>query len=293
MALAVGFSLCTLVHAGVKHKQQAPSQPTCHATAWSERAPVQPPALPAGAVWTYIAGEDIPPNQLKLTRTTNGQNIYVIDNRGEYVEVADTYTEHHPGRKGQMTLIRFPVQVGDTWEDEFEEEGEFRSQHEHYLYDYKEKARSRVLGIETIDVAAGRFRALHIVREASWVKSNPREASPGAIEREGNAKETEVPGWTITHLWYAPTIGRAVMKASMRIGDPLYIPADNDSILTRARAAIVELQSYEGANRRCANKPLLQAKQPETFIPIGYPLVFNNTWQWSLQAREHRPRRAE
>jgi hypothetical protein len=259
---------------------------------WDERKPVPAPALLQGAIWTYIAGQGIAPAHLTLTRTTKDKNVYVIDGNKEHVEVAATYAAHNPSRKGQMVLIRFPAKVGDSWEDAFEEEGEFRSRYEHYRYDYEEKAHSKVLGIETIDVAAGRFRVLHIVREAGWIKSNPRVLTPGTIERNGDAKDARVVGWTITHFWYAPTLGRAVMKASMRVGDPLYIP-DSASMLNMARTAVVELQSYEGGGERCADKPIWQARTPENHMPIGYPLAFNDTWEWALQMHEHRPRRPE
>lgn len=82
------------------------------------------------------------------------------------------------------------------------------------------------------------------------------------------------------------------MKASLRLGDPHYT-AFYESILDRANTAIIELQSFEGAGKRCADKPLLKARRPEMYIPLGYPAVQSNTWQWSFQMREHLPRRAE
>lgn len=249
--------------------------------------------MPPGTSWVYVAGDGIPPNKLTLTQATaKGKNIYAMGNGREHIEVAATYAESSSARKGKMTLIRFPVKVGDTWKDEFEEEGEFRSPYEHHRYTYKETAHSHVTGIETIDVAAGRFRALHIVRESGWVKSNPKMVPPSTMEREGDARRTRVTGWTITHLWYAPTVGRVVMKASMRVGDPYYL-RDKESILDWANTAVVELQSFEGAGKRCTDKPILHARQPEMYVPIGYPLVANNSWQWALQMREHRPRRVE
>lgn len=289
IALTVGVSLNASAD---MDEAPAPPPPTCEVMPWSELKPVQAPTMLPGASWSYVAGEGIPPSTLTLTRTTKGQNVYVTGNGKEHVEIAATYTERVPARRGKMALIRFPLKAGDTWEDEFEEEGEFRSPYEHHRYAYKEKAHSKVLGLETIDVAAGRFRTLHIVREAGWIKSNPKDVGPNALEREGDPKRARVTGWTITHLWYAPTIGRAVMKASMRIGDPYYL-SNKESILGWANTTIVELQSFEGAGKRCADKPLLRARQPEMYVPIGYPAVANNTWQWSLQMREHRPRRAD
>lgn len=292
IVLTLGAILCTPAYADATRSPHPAQPPTCRVMNWDEGKPVPAPATRQGSTWTYIAGQGIAPTHLTLTRTTKDENVYAIDGGGEHVEVASTYAAPNPIRKGQMTLIRFPVKVGDSWEDTFEEEGEFRSRYEHYRYDYEEKAHSKVLGIETIDVAAGRFRVLHIVREAGWVKSNPRALTPGPIERKGDAKDARVVGWTITHFWYAPTLGRAVMKASMRVGDPLYIP-DSASMLNMARTAIVELQSYEGGGKRCADKPIWQARTPDSYMPIGYPLTFNDTWEWALQMHEHRARRPE
>ncbi|WP_290903076.1 hypothetical protein [Aquabacterium sp.] len=229
---------------------------------------------------------------MTLVRTTKGEHTYALSNGQEHVEFASTYTERVPTRKGSMRLIRFPLKVGDKWEDEFQEEGEFQSPHEHFRYIYKEKAQSKALGIETIDVAAGRFRALHIVRESGWVKLDPHDVSNIGMTHGGDAQPVRVNGWTITHLWYAPTIGRAVMKASVRLGDPFYIPHD-ESILNLANTAVVELQAFEGQGRHCADQALLRSRQPEMYLPIGYPAAASDTWQWSLQLREHRPRRVK
>jgi hypothetical protein len=93
---------------------QAPPPPTCEVMPWSELMPVQAPTMLPGASWSYVAGEGIPLTTLTLTRTTKGQNIYAIGNGKEHVEVAATYAERIPARKGKMTLIRFPMKAGDT-----------------------------------------------------------------------------------------------------------------------------------------------------------------------------------
>lgn len=289
------LTLLVLSNAACHAAQQAGVQAAgklCQVAAWDEKAPVPAPKLQAGSVWAYVPGKGFPVTEMTLRETSGDDNVYALSAGGTHTESASTYAERVPGRTGNKVLIRFPLKVGASWEDSFKEEGEYRSQYEHYRYDYAEQSSSRVLGVETIDVAAGRFRVIHIARTASWTKSKPRTISSKMDGREGAADTLSVSGLTITHSWYAPTIGRAVLKASIRVGHAAYMP-DEDSLLKYANASIVELQSYDGQGKSCRDKPVLLAWQPEMYVPIGYPLVANNTWEWALQMREHRPRRSE
>lgn len=264
----------------------------CQVAAWDEKAPVSAPKLQVGSVWTYVPGKGLPVTEMTLSATSDDGNVYALPGGVNHMESASTYAERVPGRAGNKVLIRFPLKVGATWEDSFKEEGEFRSAYEHYRYDYEEHASSRAMGLETVDVAAGRFRVIHIARTASWTKSKPRMVSTTTTPREGDAATLSVSGLTITHIWYAPTVGRAVLKASIRVGHAAYMP-DEASLLNYANASVVELQSYVGQGKQCRDKPALLSGQPDMYVPIGYPLTANNTWQWALQMREHRPRRAE
>lgn len=286
------LALCAATCQAASQQGAQAARKWCQVAAWDEKAPVPAPKLQVGSVWTYVPGQELPVTEMTLNATSGDDNVYALPGGVTHTESASTYAERVPGRAGNKVLIRFPLKVGATWEDSFKEEGEFRSAYEHYRYGYEEQASSRALGLETIDVAAGRFRVIHIARTASWTKSRPRLVSAKLESREGDADALSVSGLTITHIWYAPTVGRAVLKASIRVGHAAYMP-DEASLLNYANASIVELQSYVGQGQQCRDKPFLLSRQPEMYAPIGYPLAANNTWQWALQMREHRPRRPE
>jgi len=145
--------------------------------------------------------------------------------------------------------------------------------------------------IERITVAAGTFQAIRIDRVGFWTKSNPRAAADDRDPRDAAGGKTEVSGVNLTQLWYVPSLGRAVLKASVREGDPFYRQAAED-LLRKGNTAIVELTGYESGQSRCAGQSALQARQPEQYVPLGYPAVANDTWQWAFQMREHHPRRS-
>lgn len=256
---------------------------------WNDRRPADAPTLPVRPTWRYVADKIRPPTVLTLIDVEDGVNRYTIAPDGTHKEYASTYSELVPSRTGTKVLLSFPLRVGSSWTDEFKEVGEYQSTYEHYVYEYEEHSTSTVLGLETIDVAAGRFRTFHIQRIAHWAKTAPRDLGSKYGGREWETDNKSVTGVTITHLWYAPAVGRGVLKATMRVGDDSYIP-DAASFLNYANASIIELQSYSDDRGSCQGKAILRARQPDMYFPPGYAVAPNTSWEWALQMREHRAR---
>ena len=262
---------------------------TCRPEPLDRTQRIEAPKLQAGSRWSYTPGRDLPVSTLRLLRAEAGEAEYEVNGTAKLLENPNTYSDVNPLRHGDKVMIRFPFKLGDTWEDRFSEEGEYKTRYEHYLYDYEEASSSKAAAIERITVAAGTFQAIRIDRTAYWVKSHPRPAEGNELSRSSESDDVKVSGATLTQLWYVPSLGRAVLKALRRVGDPHY--ADAQDLLKNANTSIIELSDYTDEHTHCANKPVVLARQPEQYFPIGYAVVRNDTWEWAFRMREHFPRR--
>jgi hypothetical protein len=262
----------------------------CTLPGWNKNKPVKAPSLKPGAQWIYTIGKDYPLTSLQFSAQQKNENLYEINGEAPWREIANTYTEANSGRSGEKITIRFPIKVGDTWEDKFSEPGSFADEYEEYRYDYTEQSQNRVAAVETIEIAAGQFKTLRIDRIAYWVKSNPQSirASTPRTQTAPSAAEVRVEGITLTQLWYAPDLGRAVLKAQLRVGDALYA-GNKDNLLKYANSEITELREYRQGSVVCAGKPELKAHWPESYFPIGYDLSSSNDWEYAFKMRPHRP----
>jgi len=269
----------------------AAEKPRCKLPGWNANKPVAAPNLRTGAQWIYTIGQDFPLTSLRFSAQQKNENHYEINGEALWREMGSTYTEVNPRRSGEKITIRFPIRVGDAWEDQFSEPGIFANEYEEYHYDYTEQSHNRVAAVETIEVAAGKFKALRIDRIARWVKTNPQSirTSFERTQTAPTAAEVRVEGITLTQTWYAPELGRAVLKAQLRVGDELYA-GGKDDLLKYANSAITELREYRQGSIVCAGKPELKARWPDTYFPIGYALSMSSDWEYAFKMRPHTPR---
>ncbi|MBT0964192.1 hypothetical protein [Denitromonas iodatirespirans] len=262
----------------------------CQLPDWPSDKAVQAPAPAPGTRWVYAGGQEFPPTQLRLVGIDDGVSAYHVNDTLELRETQATYTEVNPSRRGEQVWLRFPLALNDSWQDDFREEGEYQSPYEHYFYDYHESATSHVAAVEEITVAAGTFKALRIDRVARWTKENPRAADEARAGRVFTATAPVVSGVTLTQLWYVPPIGRVALKAQMRVGDGYYARLSS-GLLDRRNAAIIELRAFERNEIHCEDVPVRLARQPEMYMPQGFPAQQNDSWEWAFQMRNHHPRR--
>lgn len=136
--------------------------------------PQAAPSSSPGTQWTYSGGAGFPATSMQLKTVQNGQRELEIAEVVLRRERIATYADVNPLRKGEKVLLRFPLKVGDQWQDRFEEPGEFNARSGRYRYDYEEQGQSRVTAIETVRTALGEVSAYRIEREARWRKSNAR-----------------------------------------------------------------------------------------------------------------------
>ncbi|HFJ9664696.1 TPA: hypothetical protein ACG5JQ_000295 [Stenotrophomonas maltophilia] len=246
--------------------------------------PQAAPTSAPGTQWTYSGGAGLPATPMLLKAVQNGQRELEIAEGTLRREWIDTYADVNPLRKGDKVLLRFPLKVGDQWQDRFEEPGEFNARSGRYRYDYEEQGQSRVTAIETVRTAVGEVSAYRIEREARWRKSNAR-AVAGADRP--NAGDGVVEGLERSISWYAPDVGRVVLRRRVS-GNPAfaaYFSAEDDT----DNLSITELVGFQQPGGCRIEGVPVQARVAGQVFPLHYPLVDSDTWEFRLMRDPHVP----
>ena len=249
---------------------------------------VPAPQLIPETQWRYQSSPEFPQTVLTFKQTDGDLNHYAVGDAGPLTESASHYTATVPSRKGLKQLIRFPFRLNDRWNDDFTEVGEYRREHEHYVYQYHEMAYSKVAAIESVTVAAGTFMAYRIDRTAYWEKTQPRALEDDQQGRPLAEASFKVDGTTLSQIWYVPALGRAVLRAQLRLGDSYYA-SSKDRLLDWGNTLVIELVEWTQGNHHCARQPHVKGRYPEQYLPIGYAVAALDSWEWPLQMRDHTP----
>lgn len=262
----------------------------CAVLAWDGQLPASAPTLAPGVEWTYSSGEGWPLTPLRLAKIDGNRAEYLVDGRYPYQENWASYADVNPLRKGEKTLLRFPFQVGEYWTDTFSEPGEYQGPFGHFLYRYEESATSTVQAVEDVTVAAGTFKTIRVGRITHWVKTQPQALDQQKRTVINKMRPVKAEGYVLTQMWYAPSLGRVVLKATLHIGDAFYAHAA-EGVLNDNHRSVVELVSYRAGDTVCGGGKPLQARQPEMYFPLGYDVIPTDTWEWALRTSDHVPQR--
>ncbi|WP_416057872.1 hypothetical protein [Stenotrophomonas maltophilia] len=237
-----------------------------------------------GTHWTYSAGAMHPPLTLQLQAVEPQQLALGIAGTSVRREWRGTYADVNPLRKGEKVLLRFPLSVGAQWQDTFEEPGEIRAPFGRYRYDYQERGSSRVVAIETIRTALGDVNAYRIERDAHWRKSKPHSDDMKGMRLAGDGV---VEGLERSISWYAPSVGRVVLRRSITAhpGYAAYLSAENDS----PNLIVTELIGFGQPGGCRVDASPTQARAPRDVLPLHYGPMFNDTWEFRLMRDRHVP----
>ncbi|GAA5176081.1 hypothetical protein GCM10025771_09880 [Niveibacterium umoris] len=282
----ISLIIAALCHAGA-------AEAVCDVPPPDQTLALNPTTLEPGTTWLY-AGDDSPRRTtVRLIEADATRRVLEVNERIRMVEPVQTYADESRTRKGTKAVIRFPVKVGDTWRDEFTEEGEFRLEIGGYRYDYEEVADSKAAGWEEISIGAGTFTALRIDRIAIWRKSNPRlldKKSALAEHMEPPKPSRELKGATVSQYWYVPAIGRVVLQAQAQTKWPQFV--EGSSLLKNPSANVIELTGYRDSKIDCTGEKPAFAQRSDA-PPLGFAVMPNNTWTWAFQMRAHYPRQTD
>lgn len=259
----------------------------CRGAPLTEHSVVQAPALRVGTEWAYSVGGERPASRMRLARVEDGVGFYRIDGaeRAEYSERLDRYAQPNALRQGEKVLLRFPLRVGASWQDQFSEPGEVARPIGTYRYRYSERALNRVVAVEEVSIGLGTMPALRIERDAFWTKSDG-ESEDMDQRNEGSG---EVEGLDRSVSWYVPALGRVVLRKQVRMHPSYQAFKDADDDTRDVR--ITELVAYQDpAGCRLEAAPTQARMNDADQHPLGFPIRFNDTWEFLFQRHEHRPR---
>lgn len=248
----------------------------------------RPLQLAPGTRWTYSMGPDHPVSSLRLDGMTERLTRLAVGDGVARVEHTDTYADVNPLRQGRKEILRFPLAVGAAWNDAFAEPGAVVGANGTYRYDYEEEASSRVVGMETINIGIGSVRAYRIERRARWRKSNPTSDDMTGRRWQGRSA---VEGLEHSVSWYAPAVGRVVLKRSIT-AHPSYALHLQEAGSSR-HAIVTELVAFESPGGCRVEGEPVHAQRFADHRPLHYPLVFSDTWEFLLQRDPHIPERAD
>lgn len=241
---------------------------------------------PAGTTWCYSIGF---PKAAAMTLKGVSAGIASYDigdaQAGMHIdEQVDTYTPRNPSRHGVRKLLVFPLATGKQWSDEFDEEvTSHLGRDTQWEYGYHAISQSHVLKTEKRQVGAGTYDTFVIERNTAWTKRNPRSSSSMLRSMHCDDPACTVTGYSKEVFWYAPSIGRAVLRVYSQGGDSDYLwNREPDQILKDAGALVTELVDYRNdATCDAPHSPLL-ARTPSSPW-YGFAVRENDTWEFLMQ----------
>jgi hypothetical protein len=241
------------------------------------------PQLEPGSSWTYSAGTGA--SRIELQAIENGVARYRVGDGEVLHERIDAYAMPNRLRKGEKRLLTFPLKVGAQWEDHFSEPGAIVGAFGHYHYGYEEIAYNVVTGIEDVDIGIGRIPTFRVERVASW-----RKSAPGSEDMAGQVQEGDgsVAGTDRIVSWYAPAVGRVVLRTQMTYGIGYPLPSQGEDDVGRL-VRVTELVAYRRPDGCETTGEPRRAQREEDGLFPGFALRSNDSWEYRFQRDVHCP----
>jgi hypothetical protein len=202
-----------------------------YSSAWSKEEALDRPLVVAGDSWTYRtttekgpAGWNQTHDEITVTRVTPARIFLSVKASGSTQPPKEIFVGNDWSRSrdvnGKETVVNrpfsFPLTQGRSWDVVYTEANPNKA-HKSEKFDNH----FTVAGFETVEVPAGKFRALKIESEGSW----EAELAPGqtvvqgaSVGQSGTTMVTQVQkttsrettGRTYKAFWYVPEVKRWV-----------------------------------------------------------------------------------
>jgi hypothetical protein len=198
--------------------------------AWSQQAADQPPLKP-GDSWSYRsttergrAGWNQTHEDFTVTRVTGGTIFMSSKTSGSTQPPREFITGGDWSRvrdvNGKQTVVNrpfaFPLQQGKTWDIAYTEQNP-NKQHKSETYE----THYTVVGYETVEVPAGKFRAVKIEGNGEWhAEIAPQQTvvqgvqsaqgQTAMVTQASNTTERTASGRLYKAFWYVPEVKRWV-----------------------------------------------------------------------------------
>jgi hypothetical protein len=194
---------------------------------------IEQPAYKPGDHWTYRMTTERAPSgwvqtrdEFTITRVTGSTLYFSVRQSGSTLPPNEVFSSLDWSRirnvNGKETTVNrplsFPLAAGKSWTLHYEEENPAEKNFKSQLWNTK----YTVVGFETVEVPAGKFKALKIEAEGDWsgevapgqnVVQGSRTDQSGAsmmTKVENTPAGTKVTGRTYKAFWYAPEVKRWV-----------------------------------------------------------------------------------
>ena len=283
MGQVAAWGRCGIVGAFALIPFAAPAFERCVFAPLTEGAVVDAPHPALGTSWAYSVG--IGASSIELEAIEGGVARYRVGNGDVLHERIDAYATPNRLREGEKRLLSFPLKVGTQWEDHYSEPGAIEGAFGRYRYDYEEIAYNVVTGIENVDIGLGRVPAFRVERVASWRKSSPSSEDMVGQVREGDGS---VAGTDRIVSWYAPSVGRVVLRTQMTygLGYPLPSQGEGDEGSLVRITEMVAFRQPEGCE--VTGEPKRAQREEDGLFP-GFALRANDSWEYRFQRDVHCP----
>jgi len=200
---------------------------------------VDAPAVKAGDSWTYRTTVEKAPSgweqtqsEVTVSHVTSSSIYYTSKQSGSTQPATDAFSGTDWSRSrdinGKETVVNkplsFPLSAGKTWEVQYTE------QHPNKRHRFEQwNNKFTVVGFETVEVPAGKFKAIKVEEEGRWnAELEPAQnVVQGAQVKQGSTtmvtqvqKTTAEPttGRTYKAFWYVPEIKRWVKSVEEYYG---------------------------------------------------------------------------
>lgn len=193
---------------------------------------------PVGTGWLY-QHDGNPPLKLVLDKVGKTTATFSVMARPPYTLKQTLATYASPGQ-AQGTPLKFPLVPGKQWTDHIDTTlKRYGPDHSTLSFHYRASAHSQVLKVMPITLGAGTFTVWVVDRHIRWTKDHPK--GRGAFFKHMKGADVTVSGATRNILWYAPSVGRVVLKAHKVAGGTRMFSDSPHDFIHSARTALTEL----------------------------------------------------
>lgn len=235
-----------------------------------------------GTIWAYSSNGK---SHRQITLLSVKDNI--VNYRSGDGDIQENLNEYTPVSTSEFKrkILSFPLTLGKEWKDSDQKQVKVSwGENAEWEYTYDAEAISYISGIEKITVAGGTFDTLVIERMIHWTKSNPHHNGKPMAEMICATPNCEISGYTKEILWYAPSVGRGVLKAVAISGAPQLVSDSGQEMLRSANSLVSEL-TYFGPQLQ-DNLPMPTPKYARevsaSLFTQGFPLLMNNSWEFMM-----------
>ncbi|MEK6349623.1 MAG: hypothetical protein V4764_19215 [Burkholderia sp.] len=240
---------------------------------------------PVGTAWCYSSGARAGAS-MTLSAVEGDVATYRLDEAPGQPSIRErigAYSIVDATRHGERRILAFPLAQGKQWRDKYDQTVTAGGARLPYRYRLHVESTSTVTGAERVTTAAGTFDTFVVERNIDWTRSEPKALDDALKDARCASPACSVSGVAREVTWYAPSVGRAVLRAYLRGADFMWIGSGGAAdTLHNAASFVTELVAYgPGASCQAAPAPLM-GRLPSAPAP-GFAPLMNDSWEFLMR----------